>query len=120
MSDTPTPMQPSTPPSRKGTVVFTVLLTLVSVFIFEKLVAWIPPNSYRDQLRRSEVLLHNREWRDKQAQELLNRMIEDQKQGHNLLIDQENDNDRYKKILDRWEQQQKAYQAYLDSLKKPQ
>ena len=47
-------------------------------------------------------------------------MIEDQREGHNLLLEQEEDNNRYKKILDRWEQQQKAYQAYLDSLKKPQ
>ena len=37
MSDTPTAMQPSTPPSRKGTVVLTVLLTLACVFIFEGL-----------------------------------------------------------------------------------
>jgi hypothetical protein len=120
MSDTPTVMQPSTPPSRKGTVVLTVLLTLACVFIFEKVVVLMPPRSYAEQMRRSEALLSAREQRDKLYDEGLQREIEYQKQWHDLLIQQERDNNRYENILDRWEQQQKAYQAYLDSLKKPQ
>ncbi len=117
MSDTPTAMQPSTPPSRKGTVVLTVLLTLACVFIFEKLVVLMPPRSYAEQMRRWEALQSARERRDHLYEEALQRDMEHQKQWYDLLIQQQTDNNRYQKILDRWEQQQKAYQVYLDSLK---
>jgi hypothetical protein len=116
MSDTPAQV----PPSRKGPVVLTVLLTLACVFIFEKLLILTPPNSSQERAKRSEALLAAQEKRSKEYEEFLNGAIEDHRRWHELLIQEEKDNERFEDILDKWEQQQKAYQAYLDSLKHPQ
>ena len=119
MSDTHTEATQRKRP-RKGSIVFTVLLTLACVFLFEKLLTMVPTPEYRARVQRSEALLAAQEHRSKEYQEYYESVQEDHKRFQALLAQQEQDITRFQKILDTWERQQKEYQTYLDSLKKPQ
>jgi HSP90 family molecular chaperone len=66
---------------------------------------------YNQLVRDQQQLLREQEDRAKRVESLLERQEQ-------LMTKQEAAFTRFEKILDTWEQQQKQYQKYLDSLKK--
>jgi hypothetical protein len=79
----------------------------------------IPAASYQARAKRSEALLAAQEQRSKQYHDYFQKVAEHQKRYDAILAKQEEDIARFGKILDTWDRQQREYQTYLDSLKKP-
>jgi hypothetical protein len=65
----------------------------------------------QERIQRYNQLVHDKEDQAKRVESLLERQEQ-------LMTKQEAAFGRFEKILDTWEQQQKQYQQYLDSLKK--
>jgi len=91
-----------------------------------------PKTQYQQVLDHSQRVLDDTDAQSKQAEELLAQQEARAKQYTKLLAEQEvrtkradelldrqaKDLDRYEKILATWENQQRQYQSYLDSLGK--
>ena len=97
-----------------------ILLESASDFIHRWNSGSTRTSDYDARAKRSEAILTTQEESVRKSREYLEHIAEDEKRTRTLLDKQEQTYARFQQVITTWERQQKEYQAYLDSLKKPQ